>query len=59
MLMGILVLETSKGKGDKENVMGRDQYLLDSGRQDSRSLPFPSAVFAAVFILPDVQEFEC
>lgn len=59
MLMGILVLETSKRKGDKENAMGRDQYLLDSGRQDSRSLPFPSAVFAAVFILPDVQEFEC
>lgn len=37
MLMGILVLETSKGKRDKENAMGRDQYRLDSGREDSRS----------------------
>lgn len=37
MLMGILVLETSKGKGDKENAMGWDQYRLDSGREDSRS----------------------
>lgn len=59
MLMGILVLETSKGKGDKENAMGWDQYRLDSGREDSCSSPFPSAVFTAVFILPDVQEFEC
>lgn len=37
MFMGILVLETSKRKGDKENAMGRDQYRLDSGREDSRS----------------------
>lgn len=59
MLTGFLVLETSKGKGDKGNPWEGFNIGWILASKDSRSWLFPSAVFTAVFILPDVQEFEC
>lgn len=58
MPTGFLVLETSKGKGDKGNPWEGFSIRILAGK-DSRSWLFPSAVFTDVFILPDVQEFEC